>query len=246
MKHAQVNEMEIVDGKVFSFELNGKTVHVGLIKNRHNGIKWPDAYRFIADFNFENNTKVKMISFDAACNLPFGTDMYTNYIFPVDAIVAYEKPGIVFGNEIIQDPHSTLIAFSTEQKKEIKIEYNKDAPKIILPTWRYHGKKDVALLVFGLDKKEIQKKGNDVFLDVSQDRFILVPIKDSIPKYGEYIPEDRSVVYRNKKSYVGPIIVHISNYDDSYYFGTPEQNVTVTDFDILVEISDKDLEKLKK
>lgn len=238
--------MKIVDGEVFSFEVNGKKIHVARIKHRRDRIKWPDAYRFIEDFNFENGTNVKMISFDAACNLPFGTDMDASYHFPVDAIVAYEKPGIVFGDKIVQDPHSTLIAFSTEQKKEIKIEYNKDAPKIILPTGKYHGKKDVALLAFGLDKKEIQKKGNDMILEISPDRFVIVPIKDSIPKYGGYIPEDRSVVYRNKESYIGPIMVYISNYDDSYYFGAPEQNVTVADFDILVEISDKDLEKLKK
>ncbi|TGK08972.1 hypothetical protein EHO60_13160 [Leptospira fletcheri] len=222
---------------------------IGFI-NLDTSIQWPFIYEFLDSLNKKVGSKLSLVSFDSAHNFPFSNDAYAYYNFPTDALVAYTKSGIPFGTEIVQDPYFTMSAFSTEENREIQMEYNSGSAKLLLPAGKFCGAMDVALTVFGLSSEDFRRVGPDVSVEISDTRFCPIKIENGFPRSSDFVPATRDVVYRPSEDYgpfVGPIVVYRSNYDASWSFGYTYTHSVLPYFDrFAVEIKNEDLKKMKK
>ena len=78
--------------------------------------------------------------------------MIQYFPFATDALIAHEKPGVSLGRQIV-----------SEQK-----------PRYVLPTKRYEGATNAALVVIGLSSSDFMKDGKDIVLDIESKRMILI------------------------------------------------------------------------
>ncbi len=196
-----------------------------------------DAHPLVEGFNAEHRTGLSVVSHkvaDAALN-----DRKTwrsLRAFPVDASIAYEKPGTELGNEIVSSIGG--------------------APRVVLATGRFKGERDVALVALGLSAKDFKKDGNSVVLDISEDRLILVP---NFPgPDGWYLPHeptgvphgveesaspDARCLYRSSNSpYVG-VLVRGANgfYDRDYVYALYWASGR---FGVVAEVPEADVAKI--
>lgn len=166
-----------------------------------NAIKKPfDAHPLVDAFNAEHGTSLTVIShkvadflyhlathdklmhhekFKGSANDPLPG--FPNYLpeSVVDAIIAYEKPGTRLGRKIVFDvpidpdyPHS-----------------NRDGPSTVaFATGEYKGRKDIALVAFGLTSANFKEAGffRPFTIDVPSSRLIAVP--NFPPENGWYMP----------------------------------------------------------
>ena len=109
------------------------------------------VHPLVDGFNAENGTKLKVVSHavaDVACTI--GDTWRSLPVFPVDASIAYEKPGVKLGKEIV---------FSAEGES-----------KVVLATGKYKGESDVALVTLGVTSADFKKDGNSLVLDIPENR----------------------------------------------------------------------------
>jgi hypothetical protein len=117
--------------------------------------------------------------------------------FATDGIIAYGKPGEKLGAELVF--------------------YEGGTPRLILPTGKYHGEKDVALVVISLSSADFVEEGRDIRLQIAEGRFMVVedfPAEKGSYKKHKDVPvpcgqqcgeDDRGTVllHRVKGHYVG-------------------------------------------
>ncbi|MEW5996112.1 MAG: hypothetical protein AB1657_00765 [Candidatus Micrarchaeota archaeon] len=95
-----------------------------------------DAHPLVDGFNAEHGTKLTVVSHKVAdAALTVGETWRSLPAFVVDASIAFEKPGIKLGDEIV---------FSVEGN-----------PRVVQATGRYKGEQDVALVGQGLTSADI-------------------------------------------------------------------------------------------
>jgi len=80
--------------------------------------------------------------------------MLRAFPFATNAVMAHEKPGTPLGAEVIFSHHGK--------------------PKYVLPTGKYKGEKDVALVVLGISSADLKRDTGDIVFDVDTDRIIAV------------------------------------------------------------------------
>lgn len=161
-----------------------------------------DVYPLIDEFNEELRTNLSVISYKLADDtLSSGLKLGKLLNFAVDAAIAYEKPGIPIGNNII---------FS-----------DGDMPRVVLSTEEYRGEKHVALVALGLISKNmvyildgrtrtlkeiLQTDGIRSFLAADPNRISeihfrvpLLPVPDFPDSDGWYMPDAETGVPHGKE-----------------------------------------------
>ncbi len=137
---------------------------------------------------------------------PMGCDMH----YATDGIIAYGKPGEKLGAELVF--------------------YERGTPRLILPTGKYQGEKDIAMVVMGLSSADFVEEGRDIHLPIAEDRFTIVegfPAENGryrkhklVPvPYGEpYDPNGLHslYLYRVRGHYVGGLVRAGSVYGDCF------------------------------
>lgn len=237
--------------KIISFELvkePTKAAHgIGSISLEQN-VQWPFVYEFLDSLNEKYDSELTLIGFDAAHKFPFSNNAYAYYNFPTDALVAYTQSKIPFEAEIVHDPYFTHNAFSTEENREIQLEYNKGSAKLLLRSGRFCGVADIALTVFGLSSEDFRQIGPDILVDISDNRFFPIKIENGFPPSSDFVPSTRDLVYRPSEDsgpFVGPIVFYRSNYDASWSFGYTYTHSKLPYFNnIAVEIKSEDVRKI--
>ena len=132
-----------------------------------------EAHPLVEGFNAEHGTNLKVVSYNVAdVAETVGETWRSLSAYAVDASIAYEKLGTKLGKEIV---------FAAEGE-----------PRIILETGKYKGEKDVALVAQGLSSADFKREGNSIFLDIKDDR--LVVVKDFPSLDGWYMPHPETGV----------------------------------------------------
>lgn len=141
------------------------------------GLPFAGILPAIDRLNNEHRTNVRLVSAVVADHaLNDGTETWKalrhSSPFLVDAAIGYERPGAGFGTEIV---------FHTEGK-----------PRVLLATGRYMGEKNAALAVLGLSASDWKQDGEDIRLDVPENRLVLV--ENFPPESGWYKPKGETTV----------------------------------------------------
>lgn len=133
-----------------------------------------DAHPLVERINTELGTRLTVISHKAAdvafTILPTDFSLLP-YACPVDASIAFERPGTRLGREIVNYEHN---------------------PRVVLATGKYRGELDVALVALGLSPVDFKKDGDSIVLDIPESRLIAVP---NFPRTeGWYMPHEQTGV----------------------------------------------------
>jgi hypothetical protein len=237
-----MSQIQIAGKELIKLEANGQKKNILILRNSGT-TKLFDAHPLVEEFNNVHGTNCLVISHntaDVALNVgATWRSLVPMTPFAVDASIAYEKPGVRLGKEIV---------FSAG-----------DGSRIVLPTTGdYKGEKNVALVALGLTSKDFQKDGDSMVLDISKDRLIPVPEfpgpdglymphKETGVPHGDKVPQspDARYLWRlNGSSYVG-LLVRVVD-DLGYgrqgvyaYFGPSGA------FGVALEVPEGDTEKIQ-
>lgn len=182
-------------------KLRGEKRIVGAWRNAgaEQGLNFWKVHLMVDRLNEKFGTKVKLIGPQEADRvLNDGTDNWRTMIGPspfvVDAGIAFEKGGRKLGNEIV-------------------FAYESD-PRVIVPTGKYKGANDVALVILGLNAGDFKEDGNDVRMDVPDSRIVVI---ENIPrKSGWHMPHPETTVPQGKQVEASAGARYFARHDDAY------------------------------
>jgi hypothetical protein len=198
-----------------------------------------DAHPLVEGFNSEHGTKLTVVSHNVADAAHVGDTWRSLPVFAVDASIAYEKPGIKLGKEVI---------FATQRE-----------PRVVLATGNLKDEKGVALVALGVTSADFKKDGSSIILDIPESRLIVVPnfpgsdgwymphVETGVP-HGEKAnkSKDARYLYRlNDSSYVGLLVCmgHYGNYGSRRGVGA---NFRASNrFGVVAEVPEKDVPKIE-
>ena len=164
--------------KTTRFKYKGKETIVGLLRRFKDDEKLTaiEAHRLIAAINAKFGTNIRLIRPGVADFLFNKTsnwkEVEEGFPSPTHADIAYEKLGNPLGAEIIYAPE--------------------DEPRLIVPTGKYKGEKDIALVLMNLTINDFKLDGNDLLIDVPDSR--IVPVRDFPRKNGWHMPHAETTV----------------------------------------------------
>lgn len=239
----RMNATTVTTGeRLFRVRMQGKT-HKLLVLRKALTTKLFEVHPLVDRFNEEHGTAVKVISprvADHALTTERRTWMrlLSGSPFLVDASIAYGRAGVKLGTEIV---------FAAM-----------DQPRVVMPTGRYHGEKNIALACLGLSGNDFVIDGRTIILHVSDDRLIPVanfprkrgwyPVADStfVPSGVEvqYNPSARFTMVLTDSSYVG--LMGRDMAVDRKFRGIIAGSVATNKFGIVVDVPVADLEKVRR
>ncbi len=242
------NEMK----EMFGFAYGDEKVIVGTLKRYGKDMMGAeftllDIHGEVKSYNEKHGTSVRVIRPLIADYLLVNARRYPmilRFTFPTSAVIAYEGPEEALKEDIVYTTRHNYTGKSTGH-----------APKMILSTGKYKGRKGIALVVPDLALDDMGRDGDDIRIEVPDSRLVVVPDfpskdgfyaphPDTAVPYGKEVsyPSDYRELYRDKGSYVGPISRNGDIYDEYcrkeiYASGFPISG-------LVVEIPEKDLEKI--
>ncbi len=165
-----------------SFSHGKKKVALGVMETFDKQRRMPiiDTYRAVKSYNDTNDPKVRVVRPQVADSVlsDQGRDNWLRFLtcfrFPVDCALAYEMPGRGFGEFIV----------ANDEKR---------SRRLLLPTGRYRGERNMALQIRDLRCSDFSDAdAKEVCLNVPDSR--LVPITDLPISNGWYRLDRRRVV----------------------------------------------------
>lgn len=191
---------QIKGKKLLKVQVGGQPKNLVVLREA-DSTKLFNAHPLVEAFNRENGTNLRVISHKVADVAQTVGDTWESLpIHPVDASIAYEKPGTRLGREVV---------FIADGE-----------PPVVLATGKYKGEKDVALVALGVTSADFVRDGNSITLAIPDSRLIVVPRFPA--SEGWYMPHattgvphgkqiansfDARYLYRlNGSSYVGLLV----------------------------------------
>jgi hypothetical protein len=165
LAHAQVSAE-----KMFNVKVGDKLVPLLVLKSRPPA-KLFESHLLVETFNEEHGTSLKVVPPKVADAVQMAGGIGKRLPeHPVDEFIAFEKPGIALGKEIVFEAYCE--------------------PKVVLPTGKYAGKKDIALVALDVSSKDFVKDGDALVLDVPDSRLKMV---SKFPGGHGWYPQDDKV-----------------------------------------------------
>ena len=175
------------------FSYNGKETMVCVLRRYKDPEKLTviEAHKLIATINAELaecGVRFRLIRPGVADFLlnktPNWEEVEEGFPAPTDAGIGYERPGDRLGTEIVYA--------------------EKNQPKLILPTGKYKGEKDIALVVPNLTIGDFDIRSREIIMNVLDSR--IVPVYHFPPKDGWHMPHAETTVPHGKEigGYVYP------------------------------------------
>jgi len=147
--------VQLLGKKMLGVNVQGQTRNLVVLAG-NGSVRLFEAHPLVEAFNKEHGTNLTIVSHKVAnVALTVGETWRSLPTFPVDAFIAYEKPGTRLGKKIVFSPDGQ--------------------PKVVLATGKYKGEKDVALVALGISSADFKKDGNSITSDIPESRLILVP-----------------------------------------------------------------------
>lgn len=159
------------------------------------------AHPLVETFNKKHGTNLTVVSYEAADAALAGCktkDFPLFPIHPVNALIAYEKPG-------------------TKLKKEIKMKSAEGEPGVVLATRDYEGEKNIALVVLGITPVDVATDGRNILFAIPNSRVMVVP--DFPSSNGWYMPHAETGVPHGKRVKESPEARYLYRFRTSSYVG---------------------------
>lgn len=219
--------------------------HQGQTKNivvlRENGsTELFRAHLLVEKINAELGTNLTVIS-PIVADVALSTENVARELpcFPVDALIAYEKPDKSLGSEIVFQ--------------------GKGEPRIVLATGKYKGEKNIALVALGLTSEDFKRDDNFIFLDIPDSRLIDVrefPIRDGwyMLHHQTCVPHGNEVGMKGDTSHEDAR--YLDRVEDSSFIGLMVRNGggwqsvdadygATGEFGVVAEVHIKDIERIQ-
>jgi len=238
--------------ELLTLQVGGQTKKLFIAKGGYYGLALDKVHSWIEGINREHGLSLRVIPHDLADSALQDVTIYNHlsprpaHSFPVDALIAYERPGIELGDRIT---HSYFDGFTVE-----------------LATGRYRGAHG-GLVVLGLTSADFKQHRQHTFLDIPDSRLILVP---NFPnESGWYMPHAETGIPHGEQlfygigSHPGPAERYLARADSSSYIGILARNITIKDrcsrarcvyvalslnshVAVVVEVNDSDIPAIKE
>ena len=248
--------------KIASFNVNGKSVNIGLIKI-NDSLGFIDSYKMIEKFNQDHKTNIKMISFQVAYqivskNSSEALKISDNfcYYFPVDAVIGYSGERRELGQNI-----EFLWSLTPPSGADMTPTENLI---LSMPTGKYKDEKSAAIMYTNLNSSSFVYEPRGMRINKPDNKIILL---ENFPfAEGWYAIDEKTGMPNGKQvssktdgavflevhdgSFISPIYMSLC---DSLYLNAPyQERLDLSNHKwnqksntMLVEIPDEDLTKLR-